>query len=234
MYFESVIITSHMNKRLLLFFLLSIALAFLFWYSNVIQKEFYLIVNVFNELVIQNEILAVFVFILLAAVAALISPLTSIPLVPIAVVIWGSIPTAVFLLSGWIIGDTISYFIGRYLGYKTVCYFVSAEKIDELSSAVKKRTTFSKGLLLRLILPAELGYAFGIIRYNFLSYLLLTLLAELPFAIISTYASEAVISGDTIKFLWLMIALLIGIYIAVRMVHKNNMAKIISNKTILS
>lgn len=211
-----------MNKRFLLFLLLSIVLAFLFWYSSVLQKEFYLIVGIFNELVIQNEILAVFVFILLAAVAALISPLTSIPLVPIAVVIWGSIPTAVFLLSGWIIGDAISYFIGRYLGYKTVCYFVSAEKIDELSSTVKKHTTFLKGLLLRLVLPAELGYAFGIIRYNFLSYLLLTLLAELPFAIISTYASEAVISGDTIRFLALMVALLLGIFLAISMVRKNN------------
>lgn len=211
-----------MNKRFLLFLLLSIVLAFLFWYSSVLQKEFYLIVGIFNELVIQNEILAVFVFILLAAVAALISPLTSIPLVPIAVVIWGSIPTAVFLLSGWIIGDAISYFIGRYLGYKTVCYFVSAEKIDELSSTVKKHTTFLKGLLLRLVLPAELGYAFGIIRYNFLSYLLLTLLAELPFAIISTYASEAVISGDTIRFLALIVALLLGIFLAISMVRKNN------------
>lgn len=214
-----------MNKRFLLFLLLSIVLAFLFWYSSVLQKEFYLIVDIFNELVIQNEILAVFIFILLAVAAALISPLTSIPLVPIAVVIWGSVPTTVFLLSGWIIGDTISYFVGRYLGYKAVCYFVSAEKIDELSSTIKKHTTFFKGLLLRLVLPAELGYAFGIIRYNFLSYLLLTLLAELPFAIISTYASEAVISGDAIKFLWLMIVLLFGIYVAVRMVHKNNKAK---------
>lgn len=214
-----------MNKRLLLFLLLSIILAFLFWYSSVIQKEFYLIVNIFNELVIQNEILAVLVFILLAVAAALISPLTSIPLVPIAVVIWGSLPTTIFLLSGWLIGDTISYFVGRYLGYKTVCYFVSAEKIDELSSVVKKHTTFFKGLLLRLVLPAELGYAFGIIRYNFLSYLLLTLLAELPFAIISTYASEAVISGDTIKFLLLMIALITGVFLAVRVVHKNNKAK---------
>lgn len=209
-----------MNKRLILFFSIVVIIVSLFWYSSIIQDEFYVIVNFFSKLVLQNETLAVFVFVLLAALSALMSPLTSIPLVPIAVVIWGGIPTTIFLLSGWLIGDTIAYLIGRYLGYKTVCYFVSSEKIDEVISVVKKHTNFSRGLLLRLILPAEFGYAFGIIRYRIGPYLLLTFLAELPFAIIATYTSEAVIARDVVKFLGIM-AILIGvIFITFRAIRK--------------
>ena len=211
-----------MNKRFLVLLLLAIIVAFLFVYSSMLQGEFYRIVNFFNELVVQNEPLAMVVFVLLAAVAALISPLTNIPLVPFAVVIWGAVPTTILLLSGWLIGDTLAYIVGRYLGHKTVSYFISEEKLDLWSQAIKKHTNFYRALFVRLVLPAELGYAFGIIRYPFWSYLLITFLAEVPFAIISTYASEAVLSGSIVKFFWLTAALFAIIFLAFRSLRKNS------------
>lgn len=210
-----------MNKRLILFICVAIVIAFLFWYSSVLQSAFYTIAGYLNTLAVENELLAIFVFVLTSALAALVSPLTNIPLVPIATLIWGPVPTIIFLLSGWLIGDITAYLVGRYLGYKAVSYFVSAEKLDDWSSMVKKRTTFSTALLLRVALPAELGYAFGIIRYPLNLYVFITFLAELPFAIISTYASEAVLLGDTLKFFGLVGILFVVIIVAFRVTHSD-------------
>ena len=210
-----------MNKRLILLLCIAIIIAFLFWYSSVLQSAFYVIASYLNALAVQNELLAILVFVLTSALAALISPLTNIPLVPIATLIWGPVPTIIFLLTGWLIGDIIAYIIGRYFGYKAVSYFVSKEKLDDWSNMVKKRTTFTTALLLRIALPAELGYAFGIIRYPLNLYIFITFLSELPFAIISTYASEAVLSGDTLKFFGLIGILITVIIIAFRTTHSD-------------
>ena len=200
---------SNMSKRVLLLVFGVVILALLFWYSNSLQNQFYVIVDFFHALVYQNEFLAIGVFILTAVVGALISPFTNLPLVPFAVVIWGTVPTTIFLLTGWLIGDAIAYFIGRYFGRKAVMYFVSEEKLDRWSDMVKAHTNFFTALILRLALPAELGYAFGLVRYNFGLFLLITLIAEIPFAIISTTASEAVLERDVQEFFWLILLLII-------------------------
>lgn len=209
-----------MNKRIFLFFLLAISVAFLFWYSSALQNKFYIIVDFLSVLVTQNEFLAIFVFIITSAIAALISPLTNIPLIPIATIIWGPIPTIILLLTGWLIGDMFAYFIGRYFGYKVVCYFVSPEILDGWSSLIKSRTSFLTALLARLALPAELGYAFGIIRYPMGTYAIITFLSELPFAVVSTYVSEAVLFGNLIRFFGLMGTLFVVVFTAFRFVHK--------------
>jgi uncharacterized membrane protein YdjX (TVP38/TMEM64 family) len=153
--------------------------------------------------------------------AALISPLTNIPLVPIAVLIWGPIPTIIYLLFGWLLGDIVAYLVGRYLGYRAVSFFVSKEKLDDWSSLVKKRATFSTALLLRVALPAELGYAFGTIRYPLGTYIMITFLAEIPFAVISAFASEAAVLQDALKFFGLIGILFIVIFTAFRMTHSD-------------
>lgn len=205
-----------MNKRVIVFICIAIVIAFLFWYSSVLQGAFYRIADYLSALAIENEFLAILVFVLTSALAALISPLTNIPLVPIATLIWGPVPTIIFLLSGWLVGDIVAYLVGRYLGHKAVSYFVSTEKLDDWSNMVKKRTSFSTAFLLRVALPAELGYAFGIIRYPASSYIIITFLSELPFAIISAYASEAVLFGDALKFFGLIGILFTVIIVAFR------------------
>lgn len=200
---------SNMSKRVLLLLFGVVFLALLFWYSSALQDQFFVIVDFFHTLVYKNELLAIGVFILTAVVGALISPFTNLPLVPFAVAIWGTVPTTLFLLAGWMIGDTIAYFIGRYYGRKAVTFFVSEEKLDHWSEMVKAHTNFFTALILRLALPAELGYAFGFVRYHFGLFLLITLIAEVPFAIISTTASEAVLERDVGEFFWLILLLVI-------------------------
>lgn len=188
------------SERILVLVLGVSALALLFWSSSFLQKEFYLVVDFFQTLVLRNEPLAVAVFILTAVAGALISPFTNLPLVPFAAAIWGPFPTTIFLLGGWLVGDIIAYFIGRNLGRRFVTHFVPTKKLDAWSDAIKQHTNFLTALVARLALPAELGYAFGLVRYPFGLYLIITFIAELPFAFISVSASEAVLAGDVQKF----------------------------------
>lgn len=186
-------------KRTLLIIGILIAVTLLFWYSLSLQEAFYDIVSFFEVYVRQNEILGILVFVLTAALAALLSPFTNLPLIPVAVALWGAALTALLLLAGWLLGAVIAYFIGRYIGYPAVRYIVSAERFDSWLRVVKVHMRFSMMFLLRLALPAELGYAFGVIRYHFWKYVLLTFLAELPFVIITTYASEAILLGERVQ-----------------------------------
>jgi uncharacterized membrane protein YdjX (TVP38/TMEM64 family) len=211
-----------MNKRRFLVLGIMIIVAFLFWYSSLIQNTFYLIVDFFNKIVLYNNSLAIILFIFISSLAALISPFTNIPLVPVAVVVWGPFYTTVILLIGWVIGDIIAYFIGKYLGYPVILYLGSKEKFNELEKVIKEHTNFYTALLLRLTLPAELGYIFGIIRYPFNLYLIITFLAELPFAIISTTLSEAVLFGNTIKFFSFMGILLVILFLIFEFIHKKH------------
>ncbi|OGZ05950.1 MAG: hypothetical protein A2845_04070 [Candidatus Lloydbacteria bacterium RIFCSPHIGHO2_01_FULL_49_22] len=209
-----------MDRRLTLFLLFTIVIVLLFWYSSVLQEQFYVVVKIFDAIVLENRSLAIGVFVLAAAVAALISPLTNIPLVPIAVAIWGPSFTTAILLCGWFIGDILAYVIGRYVGRKAVSYFVPEERLERWSSTVKEHTNIITAFFLRLALPAELGYAFGIVRYHAGWYILITVLAELPFAVVATYASEAVLSGDVIKFFWFTAILFLLIFFAFFKIRK--------------
>lgn len=209
-----------MNKRRALILLVITIIALLFWYSSIIQDVFYLIVNLFSQLVLINKTFAVFLFILVAAAAALLSPFTNIPLIPVAVAVWDVHTTILLLLFGWLLGDVIAYFLGYYLGRPVIRYIITDEKFDGSVAKIKEHTTFIKALFLRLALPAELGYVFGIVKYNFSTYFAITFLAELPLSIISVYLGEAALSGNILKFLELIVVLFIIVFAAFNVVHK--------------
>lgn len=211
-----------MNKRTFILFFIAIFIAFLFWYSNTLQDTFFITTDYLKELAFRNHFLAVLLFLGTSVLGALISPFTNIPLVPIAMLIWGPLITTMLLLAGWLMGGIFSYIIGRYFGYEVISFFIPKERINEWGRVVKENMNFLTGLLVRLTFPAELGYAFGIIHFPFFSYLFITFLSELPFAIISVYASEAVLSGDSIKFLSLIGLLFVIIFIAFRITRRKS------------
>ena len=70
--------------------------------------------------------------------------------------------------------------------------------------------TFPLLLLFRLAMPSETGYVFGLFRYDFCRYLLITFLAELPFAILIVYGSDAFIQTNWWSF---AILFLVGVAI---------------------
>lgn len=174
-----------------------ILLFIIFWYSVKMQTVFYDTLFYIEAYLHSHQILGIFIFIGLAAVSALLSPFSSVPLVPIAIIMWGGVLATVFLMSGWIIGHLSSYFIGYYAGHPIAKKFIPFDRINDYSKKLSKKSEFLLILFFRLSMPAEVpGYVLGIVRYGFWKYLLATLIAEFPFAVLTVYGGDAFIKRD--------------------------------------
>lgn len=78
-----------MLQRILIVFILIIILAFLFWSSLSLQNIFYEAAFSIKAYAVENQILTIFIFIALATLSAMLSPFSSIPFVPIMIMVWG-------------------------------------------------------------------------------------------------------------------------------------------------
>lgn len=197
-----------MNKRYLIIFIIIFLGAFLFWSSITLQDIFFEVTTSIEMYNLENPFWAEVIFIVLAALSAMLSPFSSVPLVPAAILLWGNSLTAFLLLSGWLIGGSLTYLIGYFAGYPLVNQISSFEKIKYYQEKLSKKTEFLLILFFRFAMPAEIpGYVLGIVRYNFSKYFLATFLAEALFALITVYASEALIFGNPLIFsVWLISA----------------------------
>jgi len=149
-------------------------------------------------------------FVGLAALSVLFGPFSSVFLVPLAVAVWGTNTAFGLLLGGWLAGGILAYGIGYSLGYALVVRIVSRRKVDKWLHEISAHATFMLAFLFRLAMPAETGYVFGITRYHFGKYLAIIFLAEIPFAFMVIYASDAFLSEDFFSFLgWIVFGLLV-------------------------
>lgn len=194
-----------MLYKILITFILIIIAAFLFWSSFSLQGIFYEAVFSIEDYAYQNQILVAVIFVVLAAFSAMLSPFSSVPFVPAVILLWGNFLTIGLLLAGWLIGAAGAYFVGYFAGYPLVGQLYSLEKIKYFQERISHKTEFLIILLFRFAMPAEIpGYALGIVRYHFGKYLLATFIAELPFAIITAYASDALVNYRPAFFIGLV------------------------------
>ena len=184
------------------------ALAGLFFVSPFLQDIFFLITRDVNNFASGNMGITMVFFVILAAISAMVSPFSSVPTVPIAVSLWEWEVATVLLLLGWIIGGGIAYAIGYAAGNPILRRFIHEEKIKRYEKYFSERMTFPAALLVRLSLPAEIGYAFGVMRYRFSFYFLATVIAEIPVAIVAVRAADALVTLNPFAFLGWLLALL--------------------------
>ncbi|OGG61061.1 hypothetical protein A3C87_02055 [Candidatus Kaiserbacteria bacterium RIFCSPHIGHO2_02_FULL_49_34] len=194
--------TKHMHVLLRTILALAVVtlIAILFWASSSVQDEFLKIATYFIELAEEYPYSAIFVFMGTSVVGAFLSPFSNLPLVPFAVALWGAPATALMLLVGWVLGGCATYGIGRTLARRVVVFLVTKERFLQFQDRIAERTTFWRALTIRLVTPAELGYFFGMVRYPFGSFVMITVIAEFPYAIIATYASDAILAHERIRF----------------------------------
>lgn len=192
--------------RYLLVVLAILVIAGLFFVSPFLQELFSAISKDTSAYAAGHPLAVILFFILLATLSAMFSPFSSIPVVPFAVALWGVNETITLLLLGWLIGGACAYIIGKYAAHPLIAQFMKEEKLTEYEHSISKRMTFSRALLIRLAFPAEVGYAFGLIKYNFVKYMIVTFVAELPFAFLFVHAAEAFIALKPIIFIgWLSV-----------------------------
>jgi uncharacterized membrane protein YdjX (TVP38/TMEM64 family) len=176
-------------------------IGFLIWSSIAFQDFFVKIVPYFERLTGEHAVLSVLVFIALGVLSTMISSFTSLPLVPVAVLVWGNGLTALYLFIGWLSGDILSYFVGYYAGNPLVRRFLPYEKIQFYLKKIPPNAEFKMILLFILSMPAEIpGYTVGALRYKFQKYVAAQILNEILYSTLVAYAFAALVEKNNIMF----------------------------------
>lgn len=181
-------------------------LTVIFVSSLLLQDSFAVVQEALGRYADQHSFLAPFMFVAFAALSVMLGPFTSAPLVSFAVALWGTLLTFVLLVIGWLLGNSLAYWIGHSIGYPLVRRIVSKEKLRKWTTFLSDKVGTRLLFLFRLATPSEVGYVFGILRYRFFHYLIISLLAELPFALLIVFAGEAVLGNRWELLVGLMVA----------------------------
>ncbi len=132
-------------------------------------------------------------FVVLAALSAMLAFFSSAAIVPGAVYVWGKAATIGLLWLGWWLGGASTYAMGRGLRVPLAHALAGTPSPDEYLPYVPREPGWTTVLLLQLALPSEVpGYLCGLLRVRFRVYAGVLAAAELP------YAAGAVLMGDSI------------------------------------
>jgi uncharacterized membrane protein YdjX (TVP38/TMEM64 family) len=144
-----------------------------------------------EPLIAAHPYLGAFVFVLAAAISAILAFFSSALLLPVAVFTWGSTVTLGLLWLGWLLGGIGTYALGRGLRRPPETASRTSRQFDFYRQRVPGEATFALVLLLCLALPSEIpGYLCGYLGVRRRTYFAALALAELP------YAAGAVLLGD--------------------------------------
>jgi uncharacterized membrane protein YdjX (TVP38/TMEM64 family) len=144
----------------------------------------------FKGLIALQGRAGMFFYVLLSATAVVVAPISTLPLVPVASVLWGSFIAALLTIAGWTAGSFIAFVLSQRYGRPLVARAISMERIDRLSSLIPERNLFWSVVFLRIVLPVEVvSYAVGLFTKMHLgSYVGATVLGITPFAFGFAYA----------------------------------------------
>ncbi len=153
----------------------------------------------------ERPLYAMGLFASFAFLSVLLGPLSSAPIVPLAIVLWGKLVTLILMLAGWMFGAVVSYGIGMHAGYPLVAHVIGKRRLDEWLKRVSRQATPFLALMFRLALPAETGYVFGLIRYPFFTFLGISLLVEIPVGLGLIFVGDAFVTQNLPLFLSLLV-----------------------------
>jgi len=193
------------SKTLGLSFLIGILL-FVFFYSA-------MPVDHLKVLIQGNGVVGAILFIFLMFSATVVAPVTVLPLVPFASVIFGPLETALYSIIGWWFGSIVAFLIARYGGKPLLERFVSFEEIEKYESKIPKGLTFGGLVLLRTIIPVDiLSYVVGLLStISLTSYALATIIGIAPFAFLLSYGGSSFFDANYIVFMAVIIVA-VGIF----------------------
>jgi uncharacterized membrane protein YdjX (TVP38/TMEM64 family) len=127
-------------------------------------------------------------FVLLAALSAMLAFASVAMLLPLAVFIWGEPLSILLLWLGWLLGGVCTYVAGRCFGRKVVKWLNADSLLERFEHHLGPATPFGVVLLFQLALPSEIpGYVLGLVRYSVYRYLLALGLVELLYTVAAVH-----------------------------------------------
>ena len=174
-----------------------------------------------EPLIAGHPYLGAIVFVLLAALSAVLAFFSSALLLPPAVFTWGNTVTLVLLWLGWLLGGIFTFVLGRGLRRPQGTAPRTSSQFDFYRQRAPSEYTFTWVLLLCLALPSEIpGYLCGYLGVRFRTYFAALALAELPYAVGAVLLGAGVVNRH---IGWLVACGLAGAALslyALRMLHR--------------
>lgn len=144
-----------------------------------------------REIIARHPFLGALLFVVFAALSAMLAFVSAAVVVPIAVYAWGWPLSVLLLWLGWILGGVCAYGVGRLLGRRVVAWLTMLTALERLEQRIHKGASFGMIVLIQFALPSEIpGYVLGLARYDFGRYLLAFAVAELPYAVLTVLLGE--------------------------------------------
>jgi uncharacterized membrane protein YdjX (TVP38/TMEM64 family) len=141
-----------------------------------------------GQLIGERPVAGMLVFVLLAALSAMLAFMSSLVLVPVALHVWGPAVCFLLLWAGWFLGGLAGYGIGRYLGRPTVEALVRPGVLARYEGWVRSGKSLAPILMLQLAIPSDMAsYLFGLVRCRFAVFSAALALAEVPYALGAVY-----------------------------------------------
>jgi uncharacterized membrane protein YdjX (TVP38/TMEM64 family) len=142
------------------------------------------VLAVIDSVVAKHPVLGAVLFVVLAAISAMLAFVSVAVILPVAVFTWGEPLSILLLWIGWTLGGLCTYAIGRFLGRAALRWLTAEKMLQRLERHVGPGTPFGVVFLFQLALPSEIpGYVLGLVRYSLPKYLLVLGIVELLYAL---------------------------------------------------
>jgi uncharacterized membrane protein YdjX (TVP38/TMEM64 family) len=199
---------SRISRRLPLL-IIGVAVAALLAYSEEIHQQVVRAIALAEPVIRSMPVIGAVLFVVLAALSAMLVFFSGLLLVPIGIQVWGPAGSFVLLWAGWFLGGVITYSIGRRFGRPAVLRMLSEEKMTRYENRVPATSSFVAATLTQLVLPSDIsGYFFGMLGYRARIYLGSLALAELPYAFGTVYLGNAFVER---QYMLLLVAASLGL-----------------------
>jgi len=196
-------------SRRLPLLIIAVVVAALLAYSEEIHQQVVRAIALAEPVIRSMPVLGAVLFVVLAALSAMLVFFSGLLLVPIGIQVWGTAGTFLLLWGGWFLGGVVTYSIGRHFGRPVVLRMLSEEKMARYENRVPASSSFVAATLTQLVLPSDIsGYFFGMLGYRARIYLGSLALAELPYAFGTVYLGNAFVER---QYVLLLVAAALGI-----------------------
>src|SRR4030042_6483979 len=152
--------------------------------SYIIQKE------LINLGFFSDNVAIILLFYLAILVAeAVIAPINTMPLIPLASAVFGWWQAAIYTLIGWTLGAFVVFIISKKYGKLLIRKLVSLEKLEKYERIIPTEHIFINIIILRIFMPIDVvSYALGLFtNIKKSTYLLATLIGYAPLAFFVAY-----------------------------------------------
>ncbi|MEO7136810.1 MAG: VTT domain-containing protein [Gemmatimonadales bacterium] len=166
----------------------------------------------------HREAWGMIVFVLLAALSAMVAFVSSAFLVPVAIYVWGPVVCFLLLWTGWFLGGLAGYAIGRYLGRPVVERLVRPGALARYEGWARSGKSLVPMLMVQLAIPSDLAsYLFGLVRCRFIIFAAALALAEVPYALGVVYLGVSFLERRILPLVALGVA---GVLLSVWAIHR--------------